>query len=589
MLTDLDELRRGYSSWQHLLGRRADVDTSKRKADGEIASIKWGLDSITKELSDAQTERHRIAQEVSELERTQTDLQNILASLEKHVSGPECPACGANHESAERVVQLLRERRNSTLASVKARSRLQLADEHLLFLQRKRDDLTERGSAAQAASGAAAAEIPNLNKEIDFFQERARSLNFDLATMVEQVEERYKEQTQRLNELNAACQAQRQATEAALQRLSEALARVASISKTIDEKKATLGSVISQLKQLVGEAEAKEAVFEMSEDTVRLAVEEAFRSADGFAEILQRKTAELEGHRHSAADVQRNYNIVKRDLENVLHSSRQLERVIETYEADARALNLPPEVTDIELTSHAEAADGQVRLLEALRESAAGLEMAVDATVTAAAAAKLSENIRSAEGALSGMEGQQTVEDPWVTYFGRLNDQLQLTQGKAITRYTNEYGPMASIVQRRLRAVSGFEDISLHPSGSAIDIRIKRGEESLPPTDFFSQSQQQILILSLFLTACITQTWSAFAPILLDDPVSNFDDLNAYALLDLVAGLMGEGAGGRQFILAICDERLFQLARQRFRYLGPRSIVYRLTSLGSGGPTVERL
>ena len=588
-LNELDELRRGYSSWQRLLSRRAEVDISKRKADGEIASTKRELDSTIKELPDAQTERHRIAREVSEVERTQTDLQNILASLEKHVNGPQCPACGANYESAERVVQLLRERRHSTTASEEARSRLQLVDTQLLFLQGQRDDLTGRESAAQAASAAAAAEISILDKEIDVFQARARSLNFDLAIMLEQVETRYKEQTHRLNELNAARQAQQQATDAALQRLSEALARVASISKTIDEKKASLGSVTSQLKQLGREAEAKERTFDLSEDAVRLVAEEALRSADGFAEIIQRKKAELDGHRHSAADVQRNYNILKRELESVLNSSRQLERAIETYEADAKALNLSPEATDIELTSNAEAANGHVRLLEALRESAAGLEMAVDATVTAAAAAKLSENIRSAEGALSGMEGEQTIEDPWVIYFGRLNEQLQQTQSRAITRYTNEYGPMASIVQRRLRAVSGFEDISLHPSGSTIDIRIKRGGESLPPTDFFSQSQQQILILSLFLTACITQTWSAFAPILLDDPVSNFDDLNAYALLDLVAGLVGEGEGGRQFILAICDERLFQLARQRFRYLGPRSIVYRLTSLGSGGPTVERL
>jgi hypothetical protein len=36
----------------------------------------------------------------------------------------------------------------------------------------------------------------------------------------------------------------------------------------------------------------------------------------------------------------------------------------------------------------------------------------------------------------------------------------------------------------------------------AIDIRIHRKGETLRPTDFFSQSQVQTLVLGLFLTAC---------------------------------------------------------------------------------------
>jgi exonuclease SbcC len=111
----------------------------------------------------------------------------------------------------------------------------------------------------------------------------------------------------------------------------------------------------------------------------------------------------------------------------------------------------------------------------------------------------------------------------------------------------------------------------------------------LRPTDYFSQSQQQTLLLALFLTACISQTWSAFSPVFLDDPVTHFDDLNTYAFLDLIVGLLESDSGRRQFVISTCDEKLLQLARQKFRHLGERAIFYRFYAIGPDGPSVEKV
>jgi exonuclease SbcC len=111
----------------------------------------------------------------------------------------------------------------------------------------------------------------------------------------------------------------------------------------------------------------------------------------------------------------------------------------------------------------------------------------------------------------------------------------------------------------------------------------------LRPTDYFSQSQQQTLFLGLFLTACVSQTWSAFSPIFLDDPVTHFDDLNTYAFLDLVVGLLEPASGSRQFVISTCDEKLLQLARQKFRHLGDGAKFYRFSAIGDGGPVVDEL
>ena len=48
-------------------------------------------------------------------------------------------------------------------------------------------------------------------------------------------------------------------------------------------------------------------------------------------------------------------------------------------------------------------------------------------------------------------------------------------------------------------------------------------------------------------------------------------------------------SGPRQFILSTCDDRLFQLARQKFRHLGSRAAFYAFLSSGKDGPQIECL
>ena len=137
--------------------------------------------------------------------------------------------------------------------------------------------------------------------------------------------------------------------------------------------------------------------------------------------------------------------------------------------------------------------------------------------------------------------------------------------------------------------VYGFGEIEISSKDSAIGIRVHRKGETLRPTDFFSQSQVQTLVLGLFLTACSSQTWSGFSSIMMDDPVTHFDDLNTYALLDLILGLQSSPEGERQFVISTCDEKLLQLARHKFRHMGPAAKFYRFQAIGAEGPMVSEI
>jgi exonuclease SbcC len=266
-----------------------------------------------------------------------------------------------------------------------------------------------------------------------------------------------------------------------------------------------------------------------------------------------------------------------------------LQKTVTQITARLEESKLPVDASEEMLHSLiAEEARAQAQFL-ALRDSASNLELAIDAATTAAALTRLLQNVRNKEKAVATAARKRDEHRPWLKYFEELSGLVSSQQNEAIANFTREYGPRTSVIQRRLRSVYGFDEIEIRSRESTISVRVKRHGEELRPTDYFSQSQQQTLLLGLFLTACISQTWSAFSPVFLDDPVTHFDNLNTYAFLDLIVGLLESDFGKRQFIISTCDEKLLELARQKFRHLGERAKFYRFSAISSEGPVVDEI
>jgi exonuclease SbcC len=201
----------------------------------------------------------------------------------------------------------------------------------------------------------------------------------------------------------------------------------------------------------------------------------------------------------------------------------------------------------------------------------------------------LKQEIDDLSSALSKAETEYAHLNDWHAYFARLKEELESVRRRSLKNYIEKYGPLTSSIQKRLRSVYGFGDLKLQQERSGIALRVERkGHKDLPPSDYFSEAQLQIVTLSMFLSAVLTQTWSSFAPILLDDPVTHFDDLNAYSFLDVIRGLIDEPGKGPQFILSTCEERLYRLMRQKFAQLNGQAIFYEFSSIGEDGPKVER-
>jgi exonuclease SbcC len=75
----------------------------------------------------------------------------------------------------------------------------------------------------------------------------------------------------------------------------------------------------------------------------------------------------------------------------------------------------------------------------------------------------------------------------------------------------------------------------------------------------------------------------------MDDPVTHFDDLNAYAFAELIRSIIDNPSNQRQLIISTCDENMWDLFRQRFQNLNGRAIMYKFVTIGKNGPVIERV
>jgi exonuclease SbcC len=168
---------------------------------------------------------------------------------------------------------------------------------------------------------------------------------------------------------------------------------------------------------------------------------------------------------------------------------------------------------------------------------------------------------------------------------------LKRERQDSIERHIAAYGPMITMIQQRLRSVYGFGGVHLEAQGGEARVQVEWRSKSVqvPPTDFFSDSQKQILMLSIFLAGGLRQNWSGFAPVLLDDPVTHFDDLNAYAFVELIRGIVATSPTEWQFVVSTCEQRLFDLMQRKFSRLpSGGAVFYEFLGMTSGGPIVER-
>jgi exonuclease SbcC len=590
-LSRLAEVESGLANWVATEARLREIGVGLEQGlifSAELtARAKKTQEAVASSLTAVvETRKH-----LETLRRSQSEFQNLIDQVVVYVSDPTCPVCGSPHLTREELLSDIQEKRGIVPAELAAAQ--------------------ESFSRAEARYAAKAKESDGIERELGECHRTQESLR------EEQGELQHRRETYARKATEAHLSAEPSSAR------SELLASKAQLLLQTQKLDATLKSQLDETKKLQAEVEGARAgrmeleravnsgaakldalrgeVIQVERDALELQVQLTL-DADAVASQLAalsekaRKVEEacvqarsdfqkLEGQRDTlTADL----NGLQQSIDKTTAELEQAKRVVREIEGLFAEQELVPE--DRQTESRLAALSERRRLLDSLRDEVLRYEVMLDASETSAALARSRLELASLEEKLLVRTKEARQLTDMRSMFESIRDELASVQKRALDDYIDSFGPFASTIQSRLRPVYGFGQLRLTRKGTdKIRVEVeRRGHRGLAPHAYYSESQLQVAMLSLFLSAALTQTWSPFAPILLDDPVTHFDDMNAYALLDLIKGLENDPCVGnrrRQFIVSTCEEKFYRLMRRKFSDMD--AIFYEISSIGANGPVVS--
>ena len=592
------ELERGRTIFGGMEGWQTKKDRLRTIKEQEDALRKAALDGwrsmerLQAALQAEKEEEQRLTAKIGSIEEKHGDLNDLIGTLEDHIEDGVCPTCGQDHGSRRELLERISTQLGREVATDERVSR----ESTRRRIEEVRSSIEQSKKREEVASG----ELADLVEERNTLAAGVEAFQGQMAEFAVLVGT---DSDLARNEVAAQCiELERQCDE----RMAELYSETGELESARGQWETTIrliGSTEDDLAELNDRLEAAKRELGRLVDDPRnqgdvslLSPTERAREQKKSTETevgSARKLLEEEGEALRSA--QESLRIS--EVELVASEGESTTLVREIAKLTARCQEIGSQLSDNDVDvgegpkvvfDHARKVAKEASLIKALIEDVANAELVIDTATTRAAYRQLRSRLAGRRSAASELSSRRDTYAWWLEYFREVMALVTTEQDKAILRFTKEYGPRTSVIQRRLRSVYGFDDIEIRSEGPNIVVRVLRDGKLLRPTDYFSQSQQQTLLLGMFLTACISQNWSGLAPVFLDDPIAHFDDLNVFAFLDLMDGLLNDyGAGKRQLIISTCDHKFVELARQKFAYRGENVKYYTFVGIGDDGPILQ--
>lgn len=580
------------------------IEISKAKSEMQLREFEREqlterVTNLNKEINDSdqklislnfQIDRNR--KNIDDLLLSESELVGLVEKIKSHVTNSNCPACGADHNSVEGVISKLTSRSSTQSTVIKVISEQQhtLKVSYEVILKEKEKKSFEMKSLAQDRTSVAKI-INGFSEQISKYEQEILKLGivFSLDTIE--------------SDLETLIAGAKEAISSLMDRLSAA-------KEDLDKKQVELSKLEQELLLLKESVEIVDKdITSIQQQLQLLSSENSNRNLPKYGNEfdidsdLSTAGAKLTVIRQHNAVLENQVNVLLASLESDKQKSVRISNEKDAlqveknrcvtkssvYRAALIGLGFSEEVGIDDIISTKKDREIVLASVTSLLNDVLAVETAIDQAELTAELSRLQNELQKNLEEIAKLETQEAQILGWVHLFENLKKTLENVKNTSVKEFTDKYGPLSSLIQSRLRAVYGFGKIHLSSQKGKIAITVERGDEKLRPIDYFSESQKQILVLSLFFAAAITQNWSAFAPIFLDDPVTHFDDLNAYAFLDLLSGMLQEEVGTRQFVISTCEDKLFQLMKQKFYSFGNRIKIYEFTAIGKEGPVWQQI
>lgn len=532
----------------------------------QLSEIELKEEDIRKELNNKKESLNAInykylfyEREVIQLQKYQTKLKNLLDDLERYITNNICPVCGSIHKTREELLQKLhlqkgiqpKELKNALQNFNKYKKLKENLEAEIWKLEEMYKQILEKKE--------------NIKFQINVIDQEANNIlkmeNIsDITALEQQILAEYRNIKDQINFSKKTLTTYKKNKDELLTHLKNIDKKV----KVETKEKARLENMYNNLKR---ESSSRQVSFELCKEDIQRFLEKITKQIidlNNDIKTLQKM------HDLQKEKIQSLYNekqVLKDKIEFLYSKITEKQEDIYKIEILGKQIDLNIyEITSRQLNNFLKQIEYEIIDFKKLYEKILDFEIILDTSQKSALLEKFINEQENFKRELEKIEERESNLEKWNNFFLKIQKKIKDTKFEIINNYIKDYGPLASIIQSRLRPIYGIKGIKLEPQKKEGSILVKanrKNDETLYPSEYFSASQLQIIALSLFLSVSITQTWSTFSPILLDDPVIHFDDLNAYAFLDLLRSILAF-LPERQFIISTCEERLFKLMRQKF-------------------------
>ena len=566
------------------------ADDQQGLRDAEVRCTQAG-----KELQAARQARELREPEYRRAVAEQAERERLLDELRSHVQGDLCPLCGSKFQSAELLFTSIRRQRESQSSNVDVTA----VYPGLAFDESKAQDRLNAASATVSAAKAAVEELAAIqgatDQRVRDFYGRLTAAGVTNGADANEVREVLRRRGATPSERLSASVSQADAARRNLATLETSQADESARRQDVLEREAALDGearrCAERAKLWTAQIERVLPEFHDVESTLTTESASVEKAVVGLSVALEqmRATREINDKAMQVLGVRKRELSQRRSV--LVATLNAVNGLLSTFRQKLRALGVSNDgdVDSLERVIREETQHSDT--IGALAGRSLVVLGALRAREQRRRLAEARQRLQTLNAEIRNWEEQIGRIDGATAACAAIESLLKQERQGSIERHIAAYGPMITMIQRRLRAVYGFGEVQLEAArGGEAKVRVEWRSKSVqvPPTDFFSDSQKQILMLSIFIAGGLRQNWSGFAPVLLDDPVTHFDDLNAYAFVELLRGLLATSSNEWQFIVSTCEQRLFDLMKRKCSHLPSGAVFYEFLGMTDKGPIVER-
>ena len=566
----------------------------KQKIVNNEIDTQWKkLKDIEIDYNNLKINEERLIKQLNRLQESQSELLTLLDGIEKHIKSDTCPVCNTQHSSTEELKRKLKLQKKIQPAQLKEIVELhKKAEEKRKKTEKLVEELDQKINLKKLEANQITIEIEDLKSKFNSYKEISRALNieFKKEKLKENVKSRKEEIQRQIGKNKKELASFTEIHIGLIEKIKEIICKKNERQKAIKVGETKLKQLISLIEKIKSEAQSREVSIESSREKIKGEINTNKALWDKKTLEVESKQEELDKFQKKLRTISDKLEAFNSDIPLIERDLEKSKKIIEEFEQQAKRLELDIGGDKDEILSKKEQLAKVINDLKSLRSEVTNFELVLDAAQISARLAVVKQEADSIEEEIKMLTGQIKQLKDWVGFFEKIQNGLSSNRNRYLKQYTDNYGPLATLIQNRLRAVYGFGELKIKSEEGQIVVKVGRKDQgSYYPSDYFSESQTQILMLSLFLSASITQSWSNFAPIILDDPVTHFDDINAYSFINLIRGIIENSDEKNQFIISTCDERLYQSMRQKFSKISGNVIFYEFKSIGEKGPEVKMI